>query len=288
MLLQPYAIEELHFAWSYRVYLRFQTSHRQDVPKLLDLTTPVLRELLLPYQIHALESETESNSIRVLVSLLPSESGSSAASKIKGRISKWLTDQSSSEKKERHLARGYFAVTTGDSTSDEVNAYLTKQVDHHGYQHRPRPPTYVQSFPVADERRKILATDHAVTSLRFHVVLATEWRRGVFNDLSAPAVTQRWQSLEEWMRFRIEKVSFLPDHIHIAVELHPAAAPDSIILKLMNEAQEWMWSEFEMDVIRSKVTRLWQPSAYVGSFGDLRSAAISAYVKQWENDAVDD
>jgi hypothetical protein len=53
----------------------------------------------------------------------------------------------------------------------------------------------------------------------------------------------------------------------------------------MNASQEVLWSQFDRDVIQAGVERLWQPSAYVGSFGDLTSNAISANVARWERDA---
>jgi REP element-mobilizing transposase RayT len=47
-----------------------------------------------------------------------------------------------------------------------------------------------------------------------------------------------------------------------------------------------MWRQFERDVIQAGVERLWQPSAYVGSFGDLTSLAVSAYISQWERNEL--
>ena len=50
----------------------------------------------------------------------------------------------------------------------------------------------------------------------------------------------------------------------------------------MNTAQTLMWKNFENSVIRARVQRLWQPSAYIGSFGELESAKMAAYVRKWE------
>lgn len=80
----------------------------------------------------------------------------------------------------------------------------------------------------------------------------------------------------------IDKVSFLPDHVHVALALHPAASPAEIVVGMMNAAQETMWAAFADDVVRAGVERLWQCSAYIGSFGELSSNAISAYVERWE------
>ena len=126
---------------------------------------------------------------------------------------------------------------------------------------------------------KKLQTDHAQTQLRYHLVFATQYRRGVFTDEAARNLTQRWKSSSE--KFFIDKVSFVPDHVHIALSVHPTIAISDVAVSLMNMAQQFIWDDFSKLVIQAKVDRLWQPSAYVGSFGDLTSNAISAYMKNW-------
>ena len=78
------------------------------------------------------------------------------------------------------------------------------------------------------------------------------------------------------------KVSFVPDHVHVAVRVHPSVVPEYLFVVLMNTAQDVMWAEFDLDVIRAAVERLWQPSGYIGSYGDLNSSSISSYVSKWK------
>ena len=89
------------------------------------------------------------------------------------------------------------------------------------------------------------------------------------------------------MALALENVSFFPDHVHLAVRIHPSVSPAQMVTALMNAAQERLWSGFPDSVIRAGVSRLWQPSAYTGAFGDLESAKIAAYVRQWEEQADD-
>jgi REP element-mobilizing transposase RayT len=284
MLLQPYQSDELTFAWCYRVYYRWRTHRRKPLAVLPQLTVEILAGQVQPYGIHVLELATDPIDVRALVSLAPNESVSVAASKMKGRVSKWLSEQSAHEPAAQWLARGYFATTSGHSTGDAVNAYLERQGEHHGYADRARPPVFVRTYAATAETDAVLRTDHAVTRLCFHIVLASWRRRGVFGQASAAAIADRWQTLQAGLRVRIEKVSFVPDHVHVVVTLHPAIAPASVVVALMNAGQEIMWTQFEQDVIQARVERLWQPSAYVGSFGDMTSAAVSAYVSRWERD----
>jgi REP element-mobilizing transposase RayT len=171
-----------------------------------------------------------------------------------------------------------------DSGRDRYN-YLERQGEHHGYADRIRPPVFVRKYAATPETDSILLTDHAVTRLRFHIVLATMWRREVFGQASAEVVSNRWLQLQPTVRYVLEKVSFVPDHVHTALTLHPAANPARVIVSLMNSAQEVLSNHFERDVIQAGIERLWQPSAYLGSFGDLTSSAVRAYVANWERRA---
>jgi REP element-mobilizing transposase RayT len=286
MLIQPYLASELSFAWCYRVYFRWRTHRRQPNSHLRKFTAEVLDDLIRPYGIHLLELATDPIDLRALVSLTPHESVSAAASKTKGRVSKWLTEQAASEST-KQLARGYFAVTTRAAATDEINAYLDRQGEHHGYADRARPPLFVRAFPMTPAAESALQADHAVTRLRFHIVLATWWRRGVFGDASGEAVAERWRELQTDLRLHVDKVSFVPDHVHLAVTLHPTVDLASAVVALMNAGQEIMWNRFDHDVIRAGVERLWQPSAYIGSFGELTSNAISVYIARWDRDAAE-
>jgi hypothetical protein len=40
-----------------------------------------------------------------------------------------------------------------------------------------------------------------------------------------------------------------------------------------------MWRDFQSDVIQARLERLWQPALYVGSFGDLATPQIAAYLR---------
>ena len=131
--------------------------------------------------------------------------------------------------------------------------------------------------------RQSLETDHAVTWLRYHLVLATRFRRGAFDATSGETVTKNWLNLQSPMRFLLDKVSFVPDHVHVAISVHPTTSPGNVVVALMNVAQETMFGEFETAVIKGKFDRLWQPSAYVGSFGQLSSNAVSAYLDRWSS-----
>jgi REP element-mobilizing transposase RayT len=285
VFIQPYQLDELNFAWCYRVYYRWRTLSARPQPALAGLDQATLDNLLQPYEIHVLEATAGATDVKLLASLLPGETVAACAGKTKGRVSKWLREELRLREPQRLFSRGYFACTVGPSTAEAVDHYLEQQGEHHGYASRANPPVFVQSYPFtpADEQR--LRTQHAVTILRLHLVLSTWRRKGIFGRIEGEAIATRWRQMQDELMMALEKVSFVPDHVHLAVCFHPSVSPASMVVALMNAAQERLWNDFPDTVVREGVERLWQPSAYVGAFGDLESAKIAAYVRGWEREA---
>ncbi len=280
MLIQPYLQEELKFAWCNRVFFRVRTHRRQAIDSLASLEAKALEALVSHYGIHVLEFSSSAHEIRGLLSLKPTEAISTAISKTKGRISKWLTDKiTNTPSRQKPLATGYFAITVGQSEAAAIDEYLEKQAEHHEYVDRVRPPVFCRSIAYPEVTRQTLYSDHSVTFLRYHLVFTTPYRRGVFTDESADRVADCWLEIQQ--SFLIDKVSFLPDHVHVAVSVHPTVAPAVVVCALLNRAQETMWSEFSSLVVKARIDRLWQASAYIGSFGDLSSSAVAAYMQSW-------
>jgi REP element-mobilizing transposase RayT len=251
-------------------------------PALSRLDRKTLDSLLQEYGVHILETSASQSDVKVLASLLPAETVAAGASKMKGRVSKWLRGQSKLPQAQKLLSRGYFACTTGTSTEQAVLAYPEGQGEHHGYMSRPLPPVFVASYSMTPEDEQRLSASHAVTVLQFHVVLSTWRRKGVFDRRAGEATADCWRQVQGQCPMFIEKVSFVPDHAHVAVRTHPGLSPAMVVVTLMNAAQELIWKDFANSVIRGRVERLWQPSTYIGSYGDLESAKIAAYVRKWE------
>lgn len=278
MFIQPYQPEELHFAYCYRVYLRWRTHCGEVHQPLAMLDQTVLNSLVSEYDIHVLECSSDVTDVLTEVSLKPTESISACASKLKGRVSKWLREQLGLQEPANLLGRSYFACTVGKSTRETVEQYLSMQGEHHGYAERALPPVYVQSYDLDHDDEFRISPQHAMVIAQFHLVLATSKRQGMFGSQEGQRVAAEWQKLQSKLRFALIKVSFVPDHVHVAVRIHPAVSPADVTVGLMNAGQEVMSKE----LVAAGLNRLWQPSAYVGSYGDLASPQVRKYIRDWK------
>jgi putative transposase len=228
-----------------------------------------------------LESASDATDLLLLASLKPDETISACTGKLKGRVSKWLRAALQLSEPTDLLSRGYFACTVGKSTSEAVEQYLNQQSEHHGYAERVLPPVFAESYDLsaADEAR--ISPQHAVTVAQYHLVLATKGRRGVFGTQEGRAVAAAWRKLQTSLNVALIKVSFLPDHLHLALRAHPAVSPAKLAIELMNAAQQVVFEQFPAAVVQARLERLWQSSAYIGSYGNLASSQISKYINNW-------
>jgi len=288
MLIQPYLLNELHFAYCYRVYLRWRTHRARPITQMAGLDQTVLESIASKYAVHVLECASSATDLLTLVSLKPEETISACTGKLKGQLSKWLREAQQLTQPTEQLSNGYFACTVGKSTREAVEQYLSLQSEHHGYAERALPPIFVEGYDLSEDDEARVSTKHSVVVAQFHIVLATSWRRGIFGPQEGCAVAAEWRKLAMSLRAALLKVSFLPDHVHVALRAHPAVSPADLVVELMNAAQQVIFEKFAEAAIQARVERLWQPSAYIGSYGDLASPQVSRYIQNWagESDAL--
>ncbi|MDC0935489.1 IS200/IS605 family transposase [Pirellulales bacterium] len=281
MRIQPYTAEELKLAYCCHIYYRWHTYRNQPHEGLKLLTSDAIQEHRP--DIHVLNLEATDTEVLSLVSIRPTDSVSVAASKIKGGTSKVVRQLEDLDGPKKIFGAGYFACCTGPSTSSELDRYFEQQSRHHGYDTRAKPPVYGRTWSGSSGEDRDLCAKHAIANIRWHLVFATWGRNGAFTSEAAEALTECWDSRAKDLRIRFIKASFVPDHVHLAVQSHPAVAPVEIVQELLNSSQEFMVDNFEELVIQAGGPQLWTPSAYVGSVGDLANAQMQTYLRRWSD-----
>jgi len=138
---------------------------------------------------------------------------------------------------------------------------------------------FVEQYRLSTEDEERLAPNHAIVVAKFHFVFSTTGRKGIFGSSQGKRIAREWMKIQEELQFALLKVSFVSDHVHVALQSHPAVSPATIVATLMNAAQQVVLNE----LIQAGVDRLWMNSAYVGSYGDLAHAQIRKYMEKWKS-----
>src|SRR5262249_51929835 len=157
-----------------------------------------------------------------------------------------------------------------------VRRYLDQQAEHHGYSKRALPPVFRYSArqPIA------LTAAHATFELTHHLVLATEHRRGVFTAGIGAELGSYWLKVAAKHGFAIERISVLPDHVHLLVRTVPRLSIEACALALMNNGQHFVARQFPEALITAGLNQLWQPSAYAGATGTVTTARCQSIPKE--------
>lgn len=282
MLLPPYSLDELSFAFRCYVYFRWHTYRCRSIAALKQLAASQIEEI--HPEVRILEFTPSDTDVALLASLLPTESVSTAVGKLKGATSKVLRKLQGLNEPERTLGAGYFAATTGDNNSEQLDRYLENQEKHHGYDRWAQPPVWIQNWDLTEKELESLQTKHAIVSLRWHIVLSTWNRVGVFTLDAARKLCEQWATEALAWQVRFQKITVVPDHVHTAVMLHPTVRPAELVVKMMNSSQEMMRDRYPQLLIKAGQPRLWKLGAYVGSFGDITKAHIRNYLRRWEQE----
>ena len=274
MYLEP--LNDISWAYQLHYHLCFRTHRRRpffDDPARRTALAQALTDLCKVTDVHLLETKQNPESVQLVASLRPSQLISQVLKAIKGPSSTMLCREFGITAP--LWARGYLARSVGRVRVQAVKRYVTEQAEHHGYSRRVRPPVF--RFRASEPR--ILATAHSSFDLKHHLVLATRFRHGVFGSRAGEALVNYWIKAADMRGFAIDQATVLPDHVHLLVRITPKLSVDQMALSLMNNGQYFMGKNFSNELVEAKVDQLWQPSAYVGTCGNLTTALLKAFLR---------
>jgi putative transposase len=273
MEVEPF--KELSWAFQLHYHICFRTHRRKpifDDQRRTVALAGALSELCTMHDLHLIEKDCQPEHVQLVLSLRPSQLISYVLKRLKGRSSAALCREF--ELSPPLWARGYLARSTGSVRIQAVKLYLESQAEHHGYAKRPLPPV----FKFRAKEPEVLATAHATFDLNHHLVLATKSRRGVFGSKSGEALVNYWTKVAARNGFAIDQATVLPDHVHLRVRITPKICIEQVALSLMNNGQYFVAKHFPLAIVAAKIDQLWQPSAYVGTCGELTTALLKAFM----------
>jgi putative transposase len=277
MFLEPF--KEISWAFQLHYHICFRTHRRRPFFDDQGMTKAVLQALADMCEIndfHLIEKDCRSDHIQLLLSLRPKQIISDALKKLKGRSSAVLCKEFGIDPPV--WARGYLARTTGRVRKQAVQRYLESQAEHHGYTKRALPPVFKFRFI----EPAVLKTAHASFDLSHHVVLSTKYRRSLFGSKIGEELANYWAKVAARRGFALDQVTVLPDHIHLLVRITPKTSVEDVILSLMNNGQHFLAQNFPVCLVEAKIDQVWQPSAYVGTCGELTTALLKAFLREDE------
>jgi putative transposase len=273
--LEPF--KEISWAYQLHYHICFRTHRRKpffDDQTRIAALSQALTELCKINDLHLIEKDYQPKHVQLVLSLRPSQLISDALKRLKGRSSAAICQEFGLLPP--LWARGYLVRSAGRVRIEATKRYLDSQGEHHGYSRRALPPV----FRFKSTEPEVLSTAHASFDLTHHLVLATRFRRGVFDSKTGQALVNYWIKVAAKHGFAVDQATILPDHVHLLVRTTPKISVEQAALSLMNNGQYFVAKHFPRALVEAKIDQLWQPSAYVGTCGELTTALLKAFLRR--------
>ena len=216
MQIEPF--KEFSSAFQLHYHVCFRTHRRKTLfaeESRIAALSQSLTDLCEMNGLHLLEKDCQPDHVQLVLSLRPSQLISDALKKLKGRSSAAMCQEFGLTPP--LWARGYLARSAGRVRVQAVKRYLASQAEHHGYSKRALPPV----FRFTATKPEPLSTAHASFDLTHHLVLATHFRRGVFDSKTGEALVNYWIKVAARRGFAVDQATVLPDHVHLLVRITP-------------------------------------------------------------------
>ncbi|PWT89165.1 MAG: hypothetical protein C5B55_11825 [Blastocatellia bacterium] len=275
----------LQAAYQLHFYLCLKTRYLHPLLRSVaaqSIVLSTLEEVCCREDYHLLESELTQDHLRVLVSLQPTQTVSNVVRMLKGNTDHEfrcsLADELQRHQTTALWAKGYFARSAGKVDLDVVRDYVARQVSHHGYKGSwTRPLQYCNP----EFRSPAFPMPHCFCLLNYHIVLVTQERRSVFDEVIAPRLFEYVRTVGMKHRFAIDRIGLLPDHMHLVIEARPDVSIEEYVRAIMESTRYWMNKNYYGVLKETKAWDLWKPSYYAGTVGEYTTAQVKAFLKMY-------
>jgi len=266
---------KINWAYQLHYYLSFRTHRRRRYfaeSACSEKLAEIVAEICQRRDYHLLESKTYEDHFRCLLSLRPEHDLSTVMEKIKANSARECGRQFGMVAP--IWSRGYLARSVGRVNVSTVKQYIEHQAEHHGYSKRHSPPIY----RYRSEYSSALSAVHSVFDLIHHLVVSTRYRASVFDSKLGHELGSYWLKVSAKYGFTIDRITIVPDHAHLLVRTAPKLSVETCVLALLNNGEYFISKNYPLALVNENIDQLWQPSAYVGSCGEVSTALVKAWL----------
>jgi putative transposase len=265
---------QLHYYLCFKTHYLNKTLDSDEVQKTIRST---LVDVCEPEHYSLLESAISTDHLRLLISLRPEQTVTTAVRLLKGNLDHaFRKSHRDSLRSSKLFARGYFARTSGSADLEQVRKYVESQVSHHGYKGKWTEPL---EYSNPNFVSPAFSFDHCVSILNYHLVFVTQERKAIFDESMATPLFDYVLAVGKKHDFAVDRIGLLPDHMHLIIEGVPTVSVEQYAFALMNNTAYWMTKEYSGVLKETDAWGVWQPSYYAGTLGEYTTAQVNAFLR---------
>lgn len=123
---------------------------------------------------------------------------------------------------------------------------------------------------------KYKISSHSVYNINYHIVFCPKRRKAVLVDDLAKDLEQIIYQVCEKMKCTVEKLSIMPDHVHLFVSVPPNLAPHLIVKNIKGVSSHELRPKY---ICLQKIPTMWSRSYYIGSVGFVSESIVKNYIE---------
>ncbi len=124
---------------------------------------------------------------------------------------------------------------------------------------------------------------HAKTHLRYHVILATKYRRKALSGIETDTY-DTFRSVEADSAFRIIDMGIdNGDHIHLVLKFRPALSVEQVVRRIKHLTTTRLWTTHEHHLRQhywGTKKKLWSGGYFASTIGPVSEQTVLAYVQK--------
>jgi len=109
-------------------------------------------------------------------------------------------------------------------------------------------------------------------------MLVTKFRVPLFDEAIAPGLFEYVLSVGRKHGFAVDRMSLLPDHMHLLIQAITGLSIYECALAVMNNTRHWMEKQFSGVLKETDAWDVWQPSFYAGTVGEYTTAQVRQFL----------
>ena len=120
-----------------------------------------------------------------------------------------------------------------------------------------------------------------IYNFHYHLIWVTKYRRACFiNGDLVQEMKDILAGIAEGADIRIEEMEVMPDHVHLLVSFKPKCSVTDVIKNLKGSSAR-IFFDRHPEIKKHSLWggRLWSPSYYVGTLGNMSKETVQKYIQ---------
>lgn len=230
-----------------------------------------------------LQTESNTNWLRLLLSLRPNDAPSKTVQTIKANTSRMMFD--AFPELERQIgrralwSRGYFVRSVGDVPDQVISEYLAKQKAHHASEWDDS--VFLAEYADHNPKRffELRPFSHCMAEYNCHFVCCPVRHVGAIDPIHASRLAAYIRQVATVRRFELIRLAVLSDHLHVFAALRPNQAPAYLAETIMNNTTHWFRQNNPGVFKVWNIPGFWTCSAFLRTAGAVTTNHIRAFLQ---------